>query len=237
MLPEAQDALRFERLRELEVYARRAVARHAERSVDRFAPDGLDAVLRDPQAEDQAEAHDDFRFANESGTKREGPAQRENPQRAIDAETRQNPGQSAVPIRGTLLTGISLSAADQTVTTVGRTEPGTTLIIGLQKQLHCSDGLLPYLCYSIVPGDKRPLAPQFLPCMAARKAGTPLIRLSPAWLVRLWSVPSDLFGTSGQLMLEALLEGKADPKAIAGLAQERAKKKIPEIIRHWRSTA
>jgi hypothetical protein len=73
--------------------------------------------------------------------------------------------------------------------------------------------------------------------MAARKAGTPLIRLSPAWLVRLWSVPSDLFGTSGQLMLEALLEGKADPKAIAGLAQERAKKKIPEIIRHWRSTA
>jgi transposase len=48
--------------------------------------------------------------------------------------------------------------------------------------------------------------------------------------VKLGSVLSDLFGASGQLMLEALLEGKADPAQIASFAQRRAKKRIPEII-------
>jgi transposase len=48
--------------------------------------------------------------------------------------------------------------------------------------------------------------------------------------VKLGNVLSDLFGASGQLMLEALLEGKADPAQIAAFAQRRAKKRIPEII-------
>jgi transposase len=48
--------------------------------------------------------------------------------------------------------------------------------------------------------------------------------------VKLGNVLSDLFGVSGQLMLEALLEGKAEPAQIAAFAQRRAKKKIPEII-------
>ncbi len=48
--------------------------------------------------------------------------------------------------------------------------------------------------------------------------------------VKLSDVLSDLFGVSGQLMLEALLEGKAEPQAIAGFAKRGAKKKIPQII-------
>jgi transposase len=48
--------------------------------------------------------------------------------------------------------------------------------------------------------------------------------------VKLGSVLTDLFGVSGQLMLEALLKGKADPAAIANMAQASAKKKIPEIL-------
>ena len=48
--------------------------------------------------------------------------------------------------------------------------------------------------------------------------------------VKLSTALSDLFGTSGQLMLEALLEGKAQPQQIAALAQRRAKLKIPKII-------
>lgn len=48
--------------------------------------------------------------------------------------------------------------------------------------------------------------------------------------VKLSSVLSDLFGVSGQRMLEALLENKGDAAQIAQLARCRAKKKIPEII-------
>ncbi len=49
--------------------------------------------------------------------------------------------------------------------------------------------------------------------------------------VKLGSVLSDVFGVSGQLMLEALLKGEAQPGEIAALAKCGAKKKIPDIIR------
>jgi transposase len=48
--------------------------------------------------------------------------------------------------------------------------------------------------------------------------------------VKLGSVLSDVFGVSGQLMLEALLEGTATPEQIADLAQRRARSRIPEIV-------
>jgi transposase len=48
--------------------------------------------------------------------------------------------------------------------------------------------------------------------------------------VKLGSVLSDVFGVSGQLMLEALLEGKANPSEMAQFAKAGAKKKIPQII-------
>jgi transposase len=49
--------------------------------------------------------------------------------------------------------------------------------------------------------------------------------------VKLGNVLTDVFGVSGQLMLDALLEGKAQPAEIAQLAKRGAKKKIPEMIR------
>jgi transposase len=48
--------------------------------------------------------------------------------------------------------------------------------------------------------------------------------------VKLGNVLTDLFGVSGQLMLEALLRGQANPEEIAQFAKGRAKKKIPEVI-------
>jgi len=48
--------------------------------------------------------------------------------------------------------------------------------------------------------------------------------------VKLSSALSDLFGVSGQLMLEALLKGKATAEQIAQFARRKAKRKIPEII-------
>jgi transposase len=48
--------------------------------------------------------------------------------------------------------------------------------------------------------------------------------------VKLGSVLSDVFGVSGQLMLEALLEGKANASEMAQFAKAGAKKKIPQII-------
>jgi transposase len=48
--------------------------------------------------------------------------------------------------------------------------------------------------------------------------------------VKLGSVLSDLFGVSGQRMLEALLEDRLGAQEIAQFAQRRLKKKIPEII-------
>ncbi len=47
--------------------------------------------------------------------------------------------------------------------------------------------------------------------------------------VKLGSVLSNLFGVSGQLMLEALLEGKATSDEMAQFAQRRAREKIPQI--------
>lgn len=48
--------------------------------------------------------------------------------------------------------------------------------------------------------------------------------------VKLGNVLSDVFGASGQLMLDALLKGEAKPEEIAQFAKSRAKKKIPDII-------
>src|SRR6266705_2429140 len=47
--------------------------------------------------------------------------------------------------------------------------------------------------------------------------------------VKLGNVLSDVFGVSGQLMLEALIKGQAQPAEIAALAKRKAKEKIPEI--------
>src|SRR5260370_21634462 len=48
--------------------------------------------------------------------------------------------------------------------------------------------------------------------------------------VKLGNVLTDLFGVSGQLMLEALLRGQAKPDEIAQFAKGRAKKNIPAMI-------
>jgi transposase len=48
--------------------------------------------------------------------------------------------------------------------------------------------------------------------------------------VKLGNVLSDVFGVSGQLLLEALLQGKAKLQEIAEFAQRRARQKIPQII-------
>jgi transposase len=48
--------------------------------------------------------------------------------------------------------------------------------------------------------------------------------------VKLGNVLTDVFGVSGQLMLDALLKGEADLKQIAEFAKGPAKKKVPEII-------
>src|ERR1044072_5458251 len=48
--------------------------------------------------------------------------------------------------------------------------------------------------------------------------------------VKLGSVLSDVFGVSGQLMLEALLDGRATVEQMADLARHTARRKIPEII-------
>jgi transposase len=47
--------------------------------------------------------------------------------------------------------------------------------------------------------------------------------------IKLGNILTDVFGLSGQLMLDKLLEGKAEPAEIAELAQRSAKKKIPQI--------
>lgn len=47
--------------------------------------------------------------------------------------------------------------------------------------------------------------------------------------IKLGNVLSDVFGLSGQLMLDKLLQGEAPPEEIAELAQRSAKKKIPQI--------
>lgn len=47
--------------------------------------------------------------------------------------------------------------------------------------------------------------------------------------VKIGSVLSDVFGASGQDMLQALVEGQATAKEIAQLAKRQARKKIPEL--------
>lgn len=47
--------------------------------------------------------------------------------------------------------------------------------------------------------------------------------------IKLGNVLSDMFGLSGQLMLDKLLEGNASPDEVAQLAQKSAKKKIPQL--------
>jgi transposase len=48
--------------------------------------------------------------------------------------------------------------------------------------------------------------------------------------VKIGSVLTDVFGVSGQLMLDALLEGKATAEEVANLARHTARRKIPELI-------
>jgi transposase len=47
--------------------------------------------------------------------------------------------------------------------------------------------------------------------------------------IKLASVATDVLGVSGRLMLEALIEGKADEKAMADMAKGRMRSKIPEL--------
>lgn len=47
--------------------------------------------------------------------------------------------------------------------------------------------------------------------------------------IKLASVATDVFGTSGRLMLQALIEGKSTPQEMAELAQKRLRSKIPQL--------
>jgi transposase len=47
--------------------------------------------------------------------------------------------------------------------------------------------------------------------------------------IKIGNVLTDVFGLSGQLMMEALVEGRANADQIADLAQRQARKKIPQI--------
>jgi transposase len=47
--------------------------------------------------------------------------------------------------------------------------------------------------------------------------------------IKLASVATDVFGTSGRLMLRALMEGKSTPQEMADLAKGLLRKKIPEL--------
>ena len=49
--------------------------------------------------------------------------------------------------------------------------------------------------------------------------------------VAIGRVLGDVFGVSGQLMLEKLLAGETDMRVVAELAQRRAKQKIPELLK------
>ena len=48
--------------------------------------------------------------------------------------------------------------------------------------------------------------------------------------MKIGSVLTDVFGVSGLHMLLALLDGRAAPEEIAGLARGSAKRKIPQLI-------
>ena len=49
--------------------------------------------------------------------------------------------------------------------------------------------------------------------------------------LKLGDVLSDLFGLSGQAMLEALIEGRSSPEEVADLARRKLRSKIPAIIK------
>jgi transposase len=55
--------------------------------------------------------------------------------------------------------------------------------------------------------------------------------------VKIGNVLSDVFGVSGQSMLLALIEGDATPEQIGQLARGQAKRKIPQLARHWTGIA
>ena len=56
-----------------------------------------------------------------------------------------------------------------------------------------------------------------------------LLKLLESANIKLASVAADVFGLYGQLMLQALIEGKASPREIAELAKGRMRAKIPEL--------
>ncbi len=56
-----------------------------------------------------------------------------------------------------------------------------------------------------------------------------LLKLLETANIKLASVATDVFGVSGLLMLEALVEGKATPQEMAELAKRKLRKKIPEL--------
>jgi transposase len=56
-----------------------------------------------------------------------------------------------------------------------------------------------------------------------------LLKLLESANIKLASVASDVFGVSGLLMLQALVEGKATPQEMAELAKKQLRKKIPEL--------
>jgi len=56
-----------------------------------------------------------------------------------------------------------------------------------------------------------------------------LLKLLESANIKLASVASDVFGVSGRLMLQALVEGKATPQEMAELAKRQMRKKIPEL--------
>jgi len=56
-----------------------------------------------------------------------------------------------------------------------------------------------------------------------------LLKLLESANIKLASVAADVFGFSGQLMLRALIEGKASPQEMAELAKGRMRAKIPEL--------
>jgi transposase len=56
-----------------------------------------------------------------------------------------------------------------------------------------------------------------------------LLKLLETANIKLASVATDVFGVSGLLMLQALIEGKATPHEMAELAKKQLRKKIPEL--------
>jgi len=56
-----------------------------------------------------------------------------------------------------------------------------------------------------------------------------LLKLLESANIKLASVAADVFGVSGQLMLRALIEGKATPQEMAELAKRRLRSKIPQL--------